>query len=204
MTVLPYLDIKATPVRSVESPRISRTQSFHIPETTSTTTTVPKPPLSSPSSPSSPKVRRHSSKFSSSSPIRSTIPPARIRTPKIRIVARSDELLKQLPQPKNVGADVYHAIWKPMSRDQPDYDFLWEPVQRDDIRHQYDDYVPPARLIASRPDEPFKMTTMFETQDRHYHNYKRVQAMQQRQWNREHMQYTVFPYSHTEEREMYK
>ena len=72
------------------------------------------------------------------------------------------------------------------------------------MRHQYDDYVPPQRITASRPEEPYKMNTMYETQDRHYQNYKRVQAMQQRQWNREHMQYTIYPYSHVEEREMYK
>ena len=28
--------------------------------------------------------------------------------------------------------------------------------------------------------------------------------MQQRQWNREHIQYTIYPYSQQEEREMYK
>ena len=199
MTVLPYLDTKATPIRSVESPRVSRSQSFHVPEATATTAShVLQPPATSP------KLRRQSSKLNSSSPVRSSIPPARIRTPKIRIVARSDEFLKQLPQPKTAGAEVYQAVWKPMVRDPPDYDYLWEPVHREDIRHQYDDYVPPPRIIASRPEEPIKMTTMFETQDRHFQNYKRVQAMQQRQWNREHMQYSVFPYSHTEERELYK
>jgi predicted metal-dependent HD superfamily phosphohydrolase len=72
------------------------------------------------------------------------------------------------------------------------------------MRHQYDFYVAPHRIIASRPDEPYKMTTMFESEDRHYHNYRRVKAMQQRQWNKEHMQYTTYPYAQREERDIYK
>ena len=193
MTVLPFLDIKATPVRSVESPRLSRTQSFlHVSESNTQQRQQ------------SPRSTRNSRKLSSSSPVRSSIPSARIHTPKIKIISRSDEILKQLPQPKTDNARAYNSIWKPLVREQPDYDYLWEPVQREDIRHQYDFYAAPQRIIASRPDEPYKMTTMFETQDRHYHNYKRVQAMQQRQWNREHIQYTVYPYSHSNEREMYK
>lgn len=196
MTVLPFLDIKATPVRSVESPRLSRTQSFQ--HVSAESGNLQKPQTCSP------RGGRQTGKVTSSASIRSSIPPARTRTPKIKIVARSDELLRQLPQPKTLGIDAYQAIWKPLVREQPDYDYLWEPVHRDDMRHQYDDYVPPQRIVASRPEEPYKMNTMFETQDRHYQNYKRVQAMQQRQWNREHMQYTVYPYSHTEEREMYK
>ncbi|CAF1961963.1 unnamed protein product [Rotaria magnacalcarata] len=190
MTVLPFLDIKATPVRSLESPRLSRTKSF--PHTTEFN-----------GQQSSPGSRRYSDKLSSSSPIRSLIPSARICTPKIKIVARSDEILKQLPHQKTANVQTLHSIWKPLTREQPDYDYLWEPVQREDIRHQYDTYKAPDRIIASRPDEQVKMTTMFETEDRHYHNYKRVQAMQQRQWNQQHMQYTIYPYSHMEEREMY-
>ncbi|CAF0730680.1 unnamed protein product [Rotaria sp. Silwood1] len=192
MTVLPFLDIKATPVRSLESPRLSRTKSFHY-GSEFNGQQQQQPFLS----------RHNSRKLSSSSPIRSTVPSAHIRTPKINIVARSDETLKQLPHPKTTNVQTLNSIWKPLVREQPDYDYLWEPVQREDIRHQYDFYVAPQRIIASRPDEPLKMTTMFETQDRHYHNYKRVQAMQQRQWNQQHMQYTIYPYSHTEEREMY-
>jgi hypothetical protein len=189
MTVLPYIDIKATPIRSIESPRISRTKSH---------THVSDPNGELPSRPI-----RHSRKLSSSS-VRSSIPTARERTPKIRIISRSDEILKQLPHPKTANAQAFNSIWKPLVREQPDYDYLWEPVHREDIRHQYDNYVPPQRVIASRPEEPYKMSTLYETQDRQYQNYKRVQAMQQRQWNREHTQYTVYPYSHTDEREMYK
>jgi hypothetical protein len=193
MTVLPFLDVKATPIRSVESPRLTRTKSFP--------------------HPSESNGQQHQQslqstgctrKLSSSSPIRSSIPTARARSPKIRIVARSDEILKKLPLTKTASAREFNSHRKPFVRDLPDYDYLWEPVQREDIRHQYDSYVPSQRITASRPEEPYKMTTMFETQDRHYHNYKRVQAMQQRQWNREHMQYTVYPYSRNEERELYK
>ena len=192
MTVLPFLDIKATPVRSIESPRLSTTKSFsHGSESNGQQHQLPKSAF-------------HSRKFSSSSPVRSLIPSARIRTPRINIVARSDEVLKQLPHPKTVNVNTFNSIWKPLVREQPDYDYLWEPVQREDMRHQYDSYTAPQRIIASRPDGPFKMTSMFETQDRHYHNYKRVQAMQQRQWNQQHIQYTVYPYSHAEEREIYK
>jgi hypothetical protein len=192
MTVLPFVDIRATPIRSIESPRLSRTQSFpHVSESNSQIRQQ------------SPHSARHSRKLSTSA-IRSSIPSAHIYTPKIRIVSRSDEILRQLPHAKTASARAYNPIWKPLVRDQPDYDYLWEPVHREDIRHQFDYYASPQRIIASRPEEPYKMTTMFETQDRHYHNYKRVQAMQQRQWNREHTQYTVYPYSQTEEREMYK
>jgi hypothetical protein len=189
MTVLPFIDVKATPIRSIESPRLTRTKSHT--------------QVSDLNDQQSPRPIRHSRKLSSSS-VRSTVPTARERTPKIRIVSRSDELLKHLPHTKTANAQAFTAIWKPLVREQPDYDYLWEPIHREDIRHQYDAYVPPQRITASRPEEPYKMSTLYETQDRQYQNYKRVQAMQQRQWNREHMQYTVYPYSHNEEREMYK
>ena len=192
MTVLPFVDIKATPIRSVESPRLSRTQSFpHVSEANDQKRQQSR-------------ATRHSRQLSSSSPIRSSIPSAHIRTPKIKIISRSDEILKQLPHAKTSSACAYNSIWKPLVREQPDYDYLWEPVHREDIRHQYDDYAAPQRIIASRPEEPYKMTTMFETEDRHYHNYKRVKAMQQRQWNREHIQYTIYPYAQMVERETYK
>jgi hypothetical protein len=188
MTVLPFLDIKATPIRSVELPQPSRTRSLpRVNESDNSTC-----------------VSQSSNKLSSSSSIRSSIPKPRARTPKIKIVARSDEILKQLPHPKTSGVHKHNAIWKPFTRELPDYDYLWEPLQREDIRHQYDFYIAPQRITASRPDEPYKMTTMFETEDRHYHNYKRVKAMQQRQWNREHIQYTIYPYAEMLEREMYK
>lgn len=194
MTVLPFLDVKATPIRSVDSPRLTRTKSFaHVSEITA-------PPQRE----QSPRSTGRTRKLSSSSPIRSSIPSPRVRTPKIKIIARSDEILRKLPYTKTASAYEFSSFRKPFTRDLPDYDYLWEPVQREDIRHQYDVYAAPQRITASRPDEPQKMSTMFETQDRHYHNYKRVQAMQQRQWNREHLQYTVYPYSHTEERELYK
>ncbi|CAF1039869.1 unnamed protein product [Rotaria sp. Silwood1] len=193
MTVLPYLDIKATPIRSVESPRSLRTQS--LPRITN--------PNNSPRK-QSPKSSDDSNKLSTtSSLIRSSIPPARTHTPKIKITRRSDDILKKLPHEKTDGIREHNAIWKPLTRELPDYDFLWEPLQREDIRHQYDFYIAPQRIIASRPDEPFKMTTMFETEHRHHHNYKRVRAMQQRQWNKEHIQYTIYPYSKIVEREMY-
>lgn len=193
MTVLPFLDVKATPIRSIESPRLTRTKSFpHVSE------------LNGQQREQSPRSIGHTRKLSSSSPVRSSIPTANVHSPKIRIIARSDETLKKLPYAKASSAHPFSSFRKPMIRDLPDYDYLWEPVHREDIRHQYDTYIAPQRLIASLPDEPYKMSTMFETQDRHYHNYKRVQAMQQRQWNREHMQYTVYPYSHTMERELYK
>lgn len=193
MTVLPFLDVKATPVRSVESPRLTRTKSFpHVPD------------ANAPPRQRTPRSTDRTRKSATSSPARCSIPSPRARTPKIRIMARSDETLKRLPHTKTASAYDLSSFKKPLVRDLPDYDYLWDPVQREDMRHQYDSYVAPQRIIASRPEEPHKMSTMFETQDRHYHNYKRVQAMQQRQWNREHMQYTVYPYSHTEERESYK
>jgi hypothetical protein len=182
MTVLPFLDIKATPIRAVESPVSSRTQSL--------------PRIAETNNPS------HSATKSSS--IRSSIPPPRARTPKIKITARSDEILKQLPYAKTAGALAHKSVWKPLIREPPDYDYLWEPLQREDMRHQYDFYVAPQRIIASLPDEQYKMTTMHQTDDRHYHNYKRVKAMQQRQWNRQHIQYTIYPYSQMVERETYK
>jgi hypothetical protein len=143
-------------------------------------------------------------KLSASSPIRSSIPSPRVRTPKITIFGRSDEVLKRSPHQKSASVHAFNSFTKPFTRDLPDYDYLWEPVQREDIRHQYDSYVPPQRVVASRPDEPYKMSALFETQDRHYHNYKRAQAMQQRQRNREHTLYTIYPYSQTEERALYK
>lgn len=179
MTVLPFLETKATPIRTVESPRISRAQSLPRPaETTDAPVKLPT--------------------------IRSSIPAPRVRTPRIKIVPRTDEILKQLPHKKTAGAQAYNYIWKPFVREPVDYDYLWEPLQREDMRHQYDFYAAPHRIIASRPDEPLRMTTMFETQDRHEHNQRRVKAMQQRQWNREHIQYTIYPYAQTEERELYK
>jgi hypothetical protein len=194
MTVLPFLDVRATPIHSIDSPRLIRAKSFvHASE-------VNEQPQQERSFQSSSRTR----KLSASSPIRSSIPSARVRTPKIQIVARSDETLKKLPHTKATSVQTFTSFSKPFARDLPDYDYLWEPVQREDIRHQYDSYVPPQRVNASRPDEPYKMSTMFETQDRHYHNYKRVRAMQQRQWNREHTVYTVYPYSRNEERELYK
>lgn len=193
MTVFPFLDVKATPVRSIESPRLIRTKSFpHISDT--------NVPQRLPTARSTGRTR----KLSGSSPVRSSIPSPRARTPKIKIMARSDETLKRLPHARTASVYDLSSFKKPLTRDLPDYDYLWEPVQREDIRHQYDTYVPPQRIIASRPEEPQKMSTMFESQDRHYHNYKRVQAMQQRQWNREHTQYTIYPYSHMDERESYK
>jgi hypothetical protein len=192
MTVLPFLDVKATPIRSIESPRL--TQSFHH---ISESNGLQRQPSS--------RSSGHTGKFSSSSsPVRSSIPTARIHTPKIRIIARSDELLKKLPYAKTASAHAYNSIRKPFVRELPDYDYLWGTVHREDMRHQYDTYVAPPRISASRPDQPYKMSTSFETQDRHYHNYKRVQDMQQQKWNREHMQYTIYPYSHAEERELYK
>ncbi|CAF0933676.1 unnamed protein product [Rotaria sordida] len=191
MTILPFLDIKATPIRSVESPRLSRTQSL--------------PRIGD--SNKSPRQQSLNSSDTlstvSSSLIRCSIPPIRKRTPKIKITRRSDEILKKLPHEKTPGIRAHNPIWKPLTRELPDYDYLWEPLQREDIRHQYDYYIAPQRIIASLPDEPFKMTTMYETPDRHYHNYKRVRAMQQRQWNKEHIQYTIYPYAKIDEREMY-
>jgi hypothetical protein len=165
MTVLPFINIKSTPIHTVELPQSSRTQSL--------------PRIANPKKRSS-------------------------RIPKIKILARTDEPLKKLPYPKTSGIIEHNAIWKPLTRELPDYDYLWEPLQREDIRHQYDNYVAPQRIIASLPDPPNKMTTMFETHDRHYHNSNRVRGMQQRQWNKEHMQYTIYPYAQIIEREMYK
>jgi hypothetical protein len=179
MTVLPFIDIKATPIRTVESPPSSRAKSLHrIAEPTD-----------------------HSNRLS---PKRSPNPKPSTHLPKIKITPRSDEILKQLPHTKTSAIHAHNSIWKPLTRELPDYDYLWEPLQRDDIRHQYDHYIAPQRITASRPDEPYKMSTMFETEDRHYHNYKRVQGMQQRQWNKEHMQYTIYPYAEMIEREIYK
>ncbi len=193
MTVLPFLDVKATPLRSVESPRLTRTKSFvHASEVDNQQHQL------------SPQSTDRGRKLSSSSPIRSSIPSARVHTPKIKIISRSDEILKKLPHTKTASAQSFHSFRKPFTRDLPDYDYLWEPVHREDIRHQYDTYVAPQRIIASLPDEQYRMSTLFETQDRHYHNYKRVQAMQQRQWNREHIHYTIYPYSTSEERQLYK
>ena len=190
MTVLPFLDIKATPI---DTPRVGRTRSFHH---------VPEHSAKQPEK--SVRSSANGRKFSASSPIRSSIPSPRARTPKIKIFARSDELLKRLPHKKAASAHPFNSFTKPLARDLPDYDYLWEPVQREDIRHQYDSYVAPQRLVASRPDEPYKMSSLFETQERHFHNYRRTQAMQQRQWNREHAGYTVYPYSLPEERASYK
>ena len=188
MTVLPFLDIKATSLSRVESSHAFVSRSL--------------PSILDTSSASHSDFSVHSSKPTSSH--RASHRPSRTRSPKIRIIARSDDLLKQLPHAKTARAQAHNAIWKPLIREPADYDYLWEPVQRGDMRHQYDFYVAPHRIIASRPDEPYKMTTMFETEDRHYHNYRRVKAMQQRQWNKEHMQYTTYPYAHREERDMYK
>lgn len=174
MTVLPFLDIKATPVHSVELPQSSILRLV---------------------------ATGHSSK--NSSPI-SSVQSSQPQLPKIKISARTDEILKRLPCPKPEGAEKHHAIWKPLTRELPDYDYLWDPLRREDIRHQYDFYKTPKRIPASRPDAPMKMTTMFETSDRHYHNHQRVRGMQQRQWNNEHIQYTIYPYAEMSEREMYK
>ncbi|UJR25307.1 hypothetical protein I4U23_006658 [Adineta vaga] len=183
MTILPFLDVKATPICSVESPRLARTRS--VPRSLESTDH------------SIPSLKPSSSLHLSNSF-------ATTRTPKIKIVARTDEQLKKLPHAKTARAQAHNPIWKPFVRELPDYDYLWEPVHREDIRHQYDSYVAPQHINAGRPDEPYRMSSFFETQDRHYYNYKRVQAMQQRQRNREHMQYTIYPYAQAEEREMYK
>lgn len=175
MTVLPYLDIKATPIHSVELPQSSLVRLV----TTDNST-------------------------------KKSLPQTSLRTsqqqlPKIKISARTDETLKRLPCSKAAtGADRHNAIWKPLTRELPDYDYLWDPLQREDIRHQYDFYKAPHRITASRPDAPMKMSTMFETTDRHHHNAQRVRGMQQRQWNNEHIQYTVYPYADLTERELYK
>ncbi|CAF4269879.1 unnamed protein product [Rotaria socialis] len=192
MTVLPFIDIKSTPIRSVQSPRLTRTQS--LPRVGDINNSLGQKSFNG---------SDDINKLFPSSLIRSSIPPQRTRTPKIKIVPRSDDILKKLPHDKTAGIRAHNTIWKPLTRELPDYDYLWEPLQREDIRHQYDSYVAPQRILASRPDEPQKMTTMFETHDRHYHNFKRVRAMQQRQWNKEHIQYTVYPYSKIFEREMY-
>ncbi|CAF0792560.1 unnamed protein product [Adineta ricciae] len=178
MTVLPFLDIKATPVQSLDTALSSRQSA---PETA-------LPPCSS--------TRLTSSK-------RVSITPIRIQTPKIKILPRSDTTLRHLPVPKSAAVQAHNGIWKPLIREPADYDYLWEPLQREDIRHQYDQYVPPQRLTTSRPDEPYRMSSRFETQDRHFHNYRRTQAMQQKQWNKDHIQYTIYPYSQIAERESY-
>jgi hypothetical protein len=170
MTVLPFLDIKATPIHSVELPQTARAQSLtRIADTSITKKSLPSNQL-----------------------------------PKIKISARTDETLKQLPCAKSSGANKHNVIWKPFTRELPDYDYLWEPLHREDIRHQYDFYIAPDRITASRPDAPNRMTTMFETEDRHFHNQQRVRGMQQRQWNKEHIQYTIYPYAEITEREFYK
>jgi len=187
MTVLPFLDIKATPLHSIEVFRSPKTPSL--------------PRVNETNEPSS-DLSRNLNRLPS--PTRISISPSRSRTPKIKITPRSNATLNQLPHPKTAGVRAHNAIWKPLGREPPDYDYLWEPLQREDIRHQYDFYVAPQRIIASRPDEPYKMSTLFETQDRHCHNQRRVRAMQQKQWNKEHIQYTIYPYSEKVEREMYK
>ena len=50
------------------------------------------------------------------------------------------------------------------------------PLHREDIRHQYDHYLAPQSVTASLPEAPTKMTTLYESQERHYHNYKRARA----------------------------
>ncbi|CAF0729959.1 unnamed protein product [Adineta steineri] len=191
MTILPFLDIKATPLHSIDVSQSSRIQT--LPRVTETNISPCQQSLDS----------SYNSNKLPSAPKRISLSPSRVRTPKIKIFPRSDETLKQLPHPKTIGAQAHNAIWKPLIREPPDYDYLWEPVKRDDIRHQYDHYIPSQRITASRPDEPYKMSTGFETEDRHYHNYRRVRAMQQKQWNKEHIQYTVYPYSQITERETY-
>jgi hypothetical protein len=170
MTGLPYIDIKATPIHSVELPQSARAQSL--------------------------------SRINNTSNSKKSLPSTHL--PKIKISARTDEILKQLPCAKTSGVYKHNAIWKPLTRELPDYDYLWEPLRREDIRHQYDFYIAPQRITASLPDAPNKMTTMFETEDRHYHNYKRVRGMKQRQWNKDHIQYTIYPYAEIIERESYK
>ncbi|CAF0774468.1 unnamed protein product [Didymodactylos carnosus] len=179
MTVLP--DIKATPIRTIQSSRLSRTQSL--------------PKLSEPNA----IIERKPS--SRKNEIRTSIPPQRTKTPKIKIVARHSLLKQRFP--KTDGAKQYNFIWKPFVKEPYDYDYQWEPVLREDIRHQYDNYIPPEKIIASRPDDPYAMTTYFETEDRHYQNYTRHQQMKQAQWNRDHIEYTIYPYSKIDEREMY-
>jgi len=181
MTVLPFLDVKATPIYSVDLPQTSRAQSL-------------------------PRLfdADHSTKQPTIKSVRNSQQIKRPRTPKIKILPRTDEILKRLPCEKPDAAARHSVVWKPLTRELPDYDYLWDNVQREDIRHQYDEYVAPSRLIPNLPDPPKKMTSSFETQDRHFLNYKRARAMQQRQWNKEHIQYTIYPYSHLTEREMYK
>ena len=187
MTVLPFLDIKATPVRSIDSPRLTRVLSLpHVSEG---------------------NRQQQASELASALPVaRSSKVSAslRARSPKIKIVARSDEALKQLPHAKTAGARAHAVVWKPLVRDLPDYDYVWEPVQREDLRHHYDDYIAPHRSIASRPHESARMTTMFQSEDGNYHNYRRTQAMQQRKRLQDHVRYTIYPYSYAEERELYK
>lgn len=185
MTVLPFLDIKATPICSIELPQTSRTQS--LPRIFDTASSI-----------------RSTNKQSATTPVKQSQQIKCSRTPKIQILPRTDEILKRLPCEKPESVLRHNSIWKPLTRELPDYDYLWENVQREDIRHQYDDYTTPSRITASRPEPPKKMTSSYESQDRHYHNYKRARAMQQRQWNKEHIQYTIYPYSHMSEREMYK
>ncbi|CAF0757773.1 unnamed protein product [Adineta steineri] len=180
MTVLPFLDVKATPICSVASPRVSRSTSL----------------------PRSSEHKSQSLKISSSSHLSDFF--ASTTTPKIKIYSRTDQLLKKLPHAKTARAQAGDPGWRPFVRDLPDYDYLWDTVTREHMRHQYDDYVPPPRINPNEPEKPYQMSSIFETQDRHYHNYKRLQAMQQRKWNRDRMQYSIYPYGEAEERETYR
>jgi len=86
--------------------------------------------------------------------------------------------------------------------------YNWTPLEREtskSVQSKIRVYKPPKRIEnPARPPAPFKVKTMYETIDPHFHNEKRALEMKRLNYLKDHTEWSIYPYAAIEEREMYK
>lgn len=86
--------------------------------------------------------------------------------------------------------------------------YNWTPLEREtsqSVQSRIKVYKPTRRIDApSRPPPPFKVKTMYETIDPHFHNEKRALEMKRLNYLKDHTEWSIYPYANIEERENYK
>lgn len=86
--------------------------------------------------------------------------------------------------------------------------YNWTPLEREttkSVQSKIRVYKPPKRIDApARPPAPFKVKTMYETIDPHFHNEKRALEMKRLNYLKNHTEWSIYPYAAIDEKETYK
>ena len=86
--------------------------------------------------------------------------------------------------------------------------YNWTPLERQttkSVQSKIKVFKPQKRIdMPARPPEPFKVKTMYETIDPHFHNEKRALEMKRLNYLKDHTEWSIYPYAAIDERETYK